>query len=77
MVSNLFDMEIHRVASLFYVNDGLIASKFPYCIQWAVDFLTGIFNRWACGKIMKIQWGWSSRSATSLSGTPTQHMGDG
>ena len=44
VVSDGFDMEIHRMASLLYLDDGLITSKCPYWIQWAVDVLTGIFE---------------------------------
>ena len=42
-----------------------------------LTFLQIFLNEWACGKIMEIQWVWSSRSATFLSGTPTQRMDNG
>ena len=44
MVSDGFDMEIHIIASLFYMDCGLITSTCPYWIQWAVDILTDIFE---------------------------------
>ena len=44
VVSDGFEMEIHRMASLFYLYDGIITSTCPYWIQWDVDILTGIFE---------------------------------
>ena len=44
VVSYGFEMEIHNMASFFYMDYGLIKSTCPDWIQWAVDFLTGIFE---------------------------------
>ena len=44
VVSYGFDMEIHIIASFFYMDCGLITSTCPYWIQWAVDVLTEIFE---------------------------------
>ena len=32
-------------ATFFYLDDGLIASTYPECLQLAFDTLTGLFNR--------------------------------
>ena len=44
VMSDVFDMDIHSMASFLYLDDVIIASKFPDWIQWAVDILTGIFE---------------------------------
>ena len=44
MVSDVFDIKIHRMASFFYVDDGLIASTFPDWIQWAIEVLMVLFK---------------------------------
>ena len=44
VVSNVFEMDIHRMASLLFLDNGLIAPKCLDWIQWAVDVLTDIFE---------------------------------
>ena len=44
VVSYVFEIEIHSMASLFYVDDVLITPKCLYRIQWDADALTGIFE---------------------------------
>ena len=44
VVSYGFEMEIHSMASFFYLDYSLITSTFIYLIQWDVDVLTEIFE---------------------------------
>ena len=40
-----FGMAVHKMASFFCADDGLLASTHPECLQGALDLLGGVFDR--------------------------------